>query len=87
MAISSEYKLYKMDMKAELKSLMKEQGIVPLYYAADAGVSIELMRAMYQGGIRTTEYANRGEQAMKNFKEMRKACDQISIICSVFRAA
>lgn len=64
-----------MDMKIELKSLIKEQGIVPLYYAADAGVSIELMRAMYHGGIRTTEYANRGEQAMRNFKEMRKVCD------------
>ena len=64
-----------MDKKTELKSLIKEQGIVPLYYAADADVSIELMRAMYEGGIRTTEYANRGEQAMKNFKEMRKACD------------
>ncbi len=64
-----------MDKKTELKSLIKEQGIVPLYYAADADVSIELMRAMYEGGIRTTEYANRGDQAMKNFKEMRKACD------------
>ena len=64
-----------MDKKSELSLLMKEQGIVPLYYAADAEVSIELMRALYQGGIRTTEYADRGEKAMKNFKEMRKACD------------
>ena len=62
-------------MKSELSSLIKDQGIVPLYYAADAEVSIELMRALYAGGIRTTEYADRGEKAMKNFKEMRKACD------------
>ncbi len=64
-----------MNKKSELSILMKEQGIVPLYYAADAEVSIELMRALYKGGIRTTEYADRGEKAMKNFKEMRKACD------------
>lgn len=68
-------RIEQMDTKTELKNLIKDQGIVPLYYAADAGVSIELMRAMYQGGIRTTEYADRGDRAMKNFKEMRKACD------------
>ena len=62
-------------MKSELSMLIKDQGIVPLYYAADAEVSIELMRALYAGGIRTTEYADRGEKAMKNFREMRKACD------------
>ena len=64
-----------MSNKLELTALIKEQGIVPLYYAADPKVSIELMRALYVGGIRTTEYADRGDQAMKNFKEMRKACD------------
>ncbi len=64
-----------MSRKLELSNLIKEQGIVPLYYAADPQVSIELMRALYKGGIRTTEYADRGDQAMKNFKEMRKVCD------------
>lgn len=64
-----------MSKKTELTKLINEQGIVPLYYAADPQVSIGLMRALYAGGIRTTEYANRGDQAMKNFKEMRKACD------------
>jgi len=64
-----------MSKKLALSNLIKEQGIVPLYYAGDPQVSIDLMRAMYRGGIRTTEYADRGDQAMKNFKEMRKACD------------
>lgn len=64
-----------MSKKLELTALIKEQGIVPLYYSADPQVSIGLMRALYAGGIRTTEYADRGDQAMKNFKEMRKACD------------
>lgn len=64
-----------MSKKLALYKLINEQGIVPLYYASDPQVSIGLMRALYAGGIRTTEYANRGDQAMKNFKEMRKACD------------
>ena len=64
-----------MNLKTELSRLIKEQGIVPLYYSADAEVSIDLMRAMYAGGIRTTEYADRGDRALKNFREMRKVCD------------
>ena len=62
-------------MKLELSELINQQGIVPLYYSADAEVSIDLMRALYAGGIRTTEYADRGDRALKNFREMRKVCD------------
>lgn len=64
-----------MNMKSELSELIKGQGIVPLYYSADAEVSIDLMRALFAGGIRTTEYADRGDRALKNFREMRKVCD------------
>ncbi len=64
-----------MNKKLEVLKLVPEQGIVPLYYSADPTVSIELMRALYIAGIRITEYADRGEAALKNFREMRKACD------------
>lgn len=64
-----------MDKKSELLKLIPEQGILPLFYSADPVISIELMKALYAGGIMTTEYADRGEAALKNFKEMRKACD------------
>lgn len=64
-----------MDKKRSVSRLIAEQGVVPLYYAGDAEVSIGLMRALYAAGIRTTEYADRGESALKNFREMRKACD------------
>ncbi len=64
-----------MSLKTDVSELVKNQGIVPLYYAADVDTSIELMRALYHGGIMTTEYADRGEHALKNFKEMRKVCD------------
>ncbi|MES3017065.1 MAG: bifunctional 4-hydroxy-2-oxoglutarate aldolase/2-dehydro-3-deoxy-phosphogluconate aldolase [Bacteroidota bacterium] len=64
-----------MNKKSELLKLIPEQGIVPLYYSSDARTSIETMKALYAAGIRTTEYADRGEAALKNFKEMRKVCD------------
>lgn len=64
-----------MNKKTELLRLIPHQGIVPLYYSADPVTSIEVMKALYSAGIRTTEYADRGEAALKNFKEMRKVCD------------
>jgi 2-dehydro-3-deoxyphosphogluconate aldolase / (4S)-4-hydroxy-2-oxoglutarate aldolase len=64
-----------MDKKSELLKLIPEAGILPLYFYKDTEVSIEVLRALYQGGIRAVEYTNRGEAALKNFAEMRKVCD------------
>jgi len=51
------------------------QGVLPLYFNEDAEVSIELMRALYEAGIRSIEYTNRGANALANFKAMKKASD------------
>ncbi len=64
-----------MDKKSELLQLIPEQGILPLYFYKDTEVSIEVLKALFRAGIRTVEYTNRGEAALKNFKEMRKVCD------------
>jgi 2-dehydro-3-deoxyphosphogluconate aldolase/(4S)-4-hydroxy-2-oxoglutarate aldolase len=64
-----------MDKKSELLQLIPEQGILPLYFYKDTEVSIEVLKALFNAGIRTVEYTNRGEAALKNFKEMRKVCD------------
>lgn len=47
-----------------------QQGILPLYFNADEGVSVEVLRALYGTGIRAVEYTNRGEAALKNFTRM-----------------
>src|ERR1700754_681383 len=65
-----------MGKKETLLKLIPEQGILPLYYFKDAEVSVGLLRALYQAGIRAIEYTNRGEQALKNFEVMRKVCDE-----------
>ncbi|MBD0279721.1 MAG: bifunctional 4-hydroxy-2-oxoglutarate aldolase/2-dehydro-3-deoxy-phosphogluconate aldolase [Flavisolibacter sp.] len=64
-----------MNKKNELTALIPQQGILPLYFNKDADVSINILKALYEAGIRTVEYTNRGEAALKNFKEMRKVCD------------
>jgi 2-dehydro-3-deoxyphosphogluconate aldolase/(4S)-4-hydroxy-2-oxoglutarate aldolase len=65
-----------MGKKETLLKLIPEQGILPLFYNKDTDVSVELLRALYKGGIRAIEYTNRGEQALKNFAVMRKVCNE-----------
>jgi 2-dehydro-3-deoxyphosphogluconate aldolase / (4S)-4-hydroxy-2-oxoglutarate aldolase len=52
-----------------------EQGMLPLFYHPDATVSIDLLKALYAAGIRSVEYTNRGEEAISNFKKMKKVCE------------
>ena len=64
-----------MNKKADLLRLIPEQGILPLYFYKDTEVSLQVLRALYNAGIRTVEYTNRGEAALANFKKMRELCD------------
>ena len=64
-----------MEKKETLLELIPQQGILPLYFYKDTTVSIEVLKALYAAGIRAVEYTNRGEAALKNFREMRKVCD------------
>ena len=64
-----------MNKKADLLRLIPEQGILPLYFYKNTEVSLQVLRALYNAGIRTVEYTNRGKAALQNFKKMRKLCD------------
>ncbi|WP_374165787.1 bifunctional 4-hydroxy-2-oxoglutarate aldolase/2-dehydro-3-deoxy-phosphogluconate aldolase [Arcticibacter sp. MXS-1] len=64
-----------MDKKSELLKVIPEQGILPLYFNKDTQVSLDLLRALYEAGIRSVEYTNRGEAALKNFAAMRQLCE------------
>jgi 2-dehydro-3-deoxyphosphogluconate aldolase/(4S)-4-hydroxy-2-oxoglutarate aldolase len=65
-----------MDKKATILKLIPEQGILPLYFNKDTEVSINILHALYNAGIRTVEYTNRGEAALKNFAKLREVCDK-----------
>lgn len=64
-----------MNKKEKLLQLIPEQGILPLYFYKDTEVSLQVLKALYNSGIRTVEYTNRGEAALQNFKKMRQLCD------------
>lgn len=64
-----------MDKKAELLALIPKQGMLPLFFNKDTEVSINILKALYNAGIRTVEYTNRGEAALQNFGKMRQVCD------------
>ena len=64
-----------MSKKQVILDLIPQQGILPLYFNKDTETSIEILRALYHAGVKTVEYTNRGEAALKNFKEMKRVCE------------
>lgn len=65
-----------MDKKTQIIHLITEQKLLPLFFNKEAEVSIEVLRALYEAGVRTLEYTNRGEAALQNFKQLRKVCEE-----------
>jgi 2-dehydro-3-deoxyphosphogluconate aldolase/(4S)-4-hydroxy-2-oxoglutarate aldolase len=51
---------------------MKETGIVPVFYHADAAVAKKVLKACYEGGARVFEFTNRGDYAHEVFTELTK---------------
>jgi len=54
--------------------LMKEQGMVPLFYHADIEICKQVVKACYDGGARLLEFTNRGVFAHEVFAELNKYC-------------
>lgn len=51
-------------------NVIKDQGMLPLYFNADETVSVEILKSIYRAGVKAVEYTNRGEAALSNFKKM-----------------
>ncbi|UOU97815.1 bifunctional 4-hydroxy-2-oxoglutarate aldolase/2-dehydro-3-deoxy-phosphogluconate aldolase [Chryseobacterium daecheongense] len=56
---------------SEILQKIKEQKIVPLFYNESFEVSKNIIKALYEAGIRVIEYTNRGHQALENFTRMK----------------
>ncbi len=54
-----------MNKKEKALQVLPEQKLLPLYYHESAEVSIEVLQALYDAGIRIVEYTNRGEAALR----------------------
>jgi 2-dehydro-3-deoxyphosphogluconate aldolase/(4S)-4-hydroxy-2-oxoglutarate aldolase len=59
-----------MNKTQQITDAIMHQGILPLYFNADETVSIDVVKAIYKGGIKAVEYTNRGEEALNNFIRM-----------------
>jgi 2-dehydro-3-deoxyphosphogluconate aldolase/(4S)-4-hydroxy-2-oxoglutarate aldolase len=44
--------------------------LIPLFYENDVEVVVDVVKALYAGGIRTIEFTHRGENALENFKAL-----------------
>lgn len=49
---------------------MLSSKVIPLFYENDVEVVVEVVKALYAGGIRTIEFTHRGVHALENFKAL-----------------
>jgi 2-dehydro-3-deoxyphosphogluconate aldolase / (4S)-4-hydroxy-2-oxoglutarate aldolase len=59
-----------MNKTQQITDAIVQQGILPLYFNPDETVSIDVLKALYNAGIKAVEYTNRGEAALANFTKM-----------------
>jgi 2-dehydro-3-deoxyphosphogluconate aldolase / (4S)-4-hydroxy-2-oxoglutarate aldolase len=56
--------------------LMKQIGMVPVFYEADIDVARSVVAAVADGGARVIEYTNRGDRAVQTFLALEQWCSQ-----------
>lgn len=60
--------------RIEVASVMKETGLVPLFYHNDIEVAKAVTKACYDGGARLLEFTSRGDFAHEIFRDLSKYC-------------
>ncbi|NKI27059.1 bifunctional 4-hydroxy-2-oxoglutarate aldolase/2-dehydro-3-deoxy-phosphogluconate aldolase [Arenibacter sp. 6A1] len=58
--------------RIEVAALMKETGLVPLFYHPDVALGKKILKACYDGGARLIEFTARGDFAHEVFAELNK---------------
>lgn len=58
--------------RIEVAAVMKETGMVPLFYHADIELGKKVLKACYDGGARLIEFTARGDFAFEVFLELNK---------------
>ena len=65
-----------MDKRQKVFNRIIDQGVLPSFYHANAGTSIDTLKALYRAGIRVVEYTNYGNSAIDNFLQLRRIVDK-----------
>ncbi len=58
--------------RLEVASVMKETGLVPLFFHTDVALGKQVIKACYHGGARLMEFTSRGDFAFEVFRELNK---------------
>lgn len=58
--------------RIEIATVMKDTGLVPLFYNSDLELSKKVLKAVYDGGARLLEFTARGDFAHEVFGELNK---------------
>ena len=58
--------------RIEVFQVMKETGMVPLFYHPNVELGKKVLKACYEGGARLLEFTNRGDYAHEVFNELNK---------------
>lgn len=48
-----------------------DQSLLPLFYWSDPAVCLQVLRSLYNAGVRVVEFTNRGEKALENFRYLK----------------
>jgi 2-dehydro-3-deoxyphosphogluconate aldolase / (4S)-4-hydroxy-2-oxoglutarate aldolase len=56
--------------------LMKQIGVIPVFYEADLEVARSIVVALADGGARVVEFTNRGDHAVSVFGQLERWCSQ-----------
>jgi len=59
-----------MEREAFLINQIKSGGMLPLFYHDEVAICENVLRALYQGGVKCVEFTNRGIHALPNFKHL-----------------
>lgn len=69
--------------KIDTISIIRNTGIVPVFYNKDVELTKKVVKACYDGGIRAFEFTNRGDGANKVFEELiafvRAECPEMAL--------
>ena len=65
-----------MKSQQDIIGQITQQKMLPLYFHKDKEVSINVLKALYEAGIKALEYTNRGPEAVENFKALRQVVNE-----------
>lgn len=60
-----------MQTKEQILESIIAQGMLPLFYHEDKELGLSIIKTLYDSGVRSVEFTNRGPAALENFKHFK----------------